>query len=231
MSAAAMIAAHAILSDRICKHGPHRSHDGCGGAHIAVDEERERDNADRENQKREEKTKPEADEGQSAAFSGFKDLMNETAQGRRRSVAEKGAIDCFSRPDPGEKDHHQECAKRQDGAARIASSRLNTLHQDGSRPCSSAADLIKSQPRKRPEEGKTRREGEEEPQHIVAEGQPRDEKANNRVNNAEKQHIARFSCEILPAFRQCIIQIGEGYFAHRRQGWRSIYYEAQIDAS
>ena len=74
----------------------------------------------------------------------------------------------------------------------------------------SVADLVECQARKRAKQGKASRKREKQRQHVIAEGQPRDKKADDRVYDAQEQDMTWFPSEILPALGQGIIQVGKG---------------------
>jgi hypothetical protein len=82
-----------------------------------------------------------------------------------------------------------------------------------------AAQLIEPDRGERAHKGKAGGEWIEQGEHVVAEGEPEQHKADNGIEKPEKDHVAGHGEEIVEALPERLREIRETYFANVQPDW------------
>ncbi len=165
---------------------------------IAVEQQRERDDADRQGKAGKEEADAATDHDHGPARRRQEDVMEEGAHGERLVPAPRIAVCKVS----AAAIHSTKTAIRMNPSSTMLpivghASTAKALRQVTSTPIFAlTAHLIKAEAGEGADQGEARGHREEQRQHVIAEGGPRQDQADDGIDDAEEEDIGAIGAEI-----------------------------------
>ena len=197
---------------RVLAHRPDRGQQRDRRPHIAVDQERKRHHADRQHERGKQQTDRVADNDEDPAGLCGQHVVHELAERLRRGVAECRDIDGIRNRDPDQKNQRQQNTQHDNRADRGGLHDIQAVRGGGFQPClAPPAQLVDSDRRDWANQREAARQRIKQRQDFIAKDQPRQHKADQRINDAQEYGMRRHRVEIIKALGQGVPEVGNAY--------------------
>jgi hypothetical protein len=146
--------------------------------------------------------------------------VDEAADRCGRRIAEKRDIDCLRSREPDQECRHEQQPERHD----VGSKRRRAKRAEPVAGCAvearfpAAAQLKKPDRHQRADQSKTGRDRKCQRQYRIAERHRDQKEAEQRIDDAEEDRMARHGEKIVDASRERAPEIGRGHAAYRQTG-------------
>src|SRR6516164_840167 len=194
---------------RVADHHANRCPYRRAEPHVAVEQQRKRHDAYHQHQQGEEKTNADTDDNHCPTRAGGEHVASERADRGRRLRTKRQLVDRLGSDQPEEKDCHQHQAHHDDRAERARTDDAERVGPgDVTALLAAAAYFVETDRRERADEGEPGGEREQEWQHSIAEHQPRQNEADDRVDDTEEDDVGPVSSEVIETSGENLPQIG-----------------------
>ena len=184
---------------------PHRG----GKSDIPVQQQRKRNHADRQHQRGEEETNAHSRYDHLPARACREHIADERGDRDRRLGAESELVNQIGRKQPEQKNREQNQSQHKDRTEPGRADHAERIHpRDASALLTPSAHFVKPHRRDRADKCEAGCERKQERQHFVAESQPRQRDADERVDEAKEDNVRSIRREIVEAFNQRVPEVG-----------------------
>ncbi len=203
----------------VLAHGAERGRHRLAHADIAVEQQREGDDADRQHQQGEQEADADARDDHRPALRRGHRVARE-GNGRDRLIGtERHRVDEVGGGEPQREQADQDQAQRHDRADRgRADDGEGVGPAGGGAELAPAAHLVEADAEQGRDQGEARDQREDQRQHPVVEGEARDDQAGDGIDHAQEDHVGAAGAEVAGALAQRLAQVVEPDLAHDR--WR-----------